>query len=160
NGTPSGVFVANDGPHVYNEQAVVHQELLPLIRHGEVNRAAAAEAVARAKVEIAARGLNATVIQSYYGILVAQHRFNNTQISVREAERFFDITKKREKGGEAAHSDVIKAQIDLQQRQRDLKEAQLGIEKAKIALGVLMFPDFSSDFAVVDDLQQPGPLPT
>ena len=27
NGTPSGVFVANDGVHVYNEQAVVHQDL-------------------------------------------------------------------------------------------------------------------------------------
>src|SRR5437763_14412839 len=24
NGTPSGVFVANDGPHIYNRQAVVH----------------------------------------------------------------------------------------------------------------------------------------
>src|SRR5215813_4824981 len=36
NGTPSGVFVANDGVHVYNEQAVVHEELLAFIRHGEV----------------------------------------------------------------------------------------------------------------------------
>ena len=54
---------------------------------------------------------------------------------------------------------MIKAQIDLQQRQRDLKDAQLGIEKAKIALGVLIFPDFSADFAVVDDLQQPALLP-
>ena len=26
NGTPSGVFVANDGVHIYNEQAVVHEE--------------------------------------------------------------------------------------------------------------------------------------
>jgi outer membrane protein TolC len=29
NGTPSGVYVANDGVHVYNEQAQVHEELLP-----------------------------------------------------------------------------------------------------------------------------------
>src|SRR5579871_5790350 len=28
NGTPSGVFVANDGVHVYNEQAQVHEEAL------------------------------------------------------------------------------------------------------------------------------------
>src|SRR5258706_15175343 len=34
NGTPSGVFVANDGVHIYNEQAVVHQELLSLARRG------------------------------------------------------------------------------------------------------------------------------
>jgi len=39
NGTDPGVFVANDGPHVYTEQAVVHQELLSLVRHGEIDRA-------------------------------------------------------------------------------------------------------------------------
>src|SRR5580698_7871815 len=36
NGTPSGVYVANDGVHVYNEQAVVHEEALSLVRHGEI----------------------------------------------------------------------------------------------------------------------------
>ena len=159
NGTPSGVFVANDGVHIYNEQAIVHQELLSLVRRGEVDRAAAAEAVARAKVDVAARGLNGTVIQNYYAIVSAQRRLANLQTSVREAERFFDITQKQEKGGEVAHADVIKAQIDLQQRQRDLKEAQLAIEKAKIALGVLIFPNFSSDFSVVDDLGEPALLP-
>src|ERR1700692_4670463 len=41
NGTPSGVFIANDGVHVYNEQAVVHQELLSAVRHGEMQRAMA-----------------------------------------------------------------------------------------------------------------------
>jgi outer membrane protein TolC len=159
NGTPSGVFVANDGVHVYNEQAVVHEEVLSFVRHGEVNRTLAAEAVARAKIEVAARGLNSTVIQNYYAIVSAQRKFANSQISVREAQRFLDITQKQEKGGEVAHADVVKAQIDLQQRQRDSKEAQLAIEKAKIALGVLIFPSFSSDFSVVDDLQQPAILP-
>jgi outer membrane protein TolC len=159
NGTPSGVFVANDGVHIYNEQAVVHEELLSFIRHGEVNRALAAEAVARAKVEVAARGLNATVIQNYYAIVSAQRKLANTQTSVRDAERFLDITQKQEQGGEAAHADVIKAQIDLQQRRRDLQEAQLAIDKAKIALGVLIFPNFSVGFAVVDDLQQAASLP-
>jgi len=159
NGTPSGVFVANDGVHVYNEQAVVHEELLSFVRHGELNRALAAEAIARAKVEVAARGLNATVIQNYYAILSAQRKTANLQRSVQEAERFLDITQKQERGGETAHADVIKAQIDLQQRQRDLKDAQFAIEKAKIALGVLIFPNFTSDFSVVDDLDQPALLP-
>src|SRR5271154_5495025 len=159
NGTPSGVFVANDGVHVYNEQAVVHEELLAFVRHGEVNRALATEAIARAKVQVAARGLNATVIQDYYAIVSAQRKAVNLQRSVQEAERFLDITQKQEKGGETAHADVIKAQIDLQQRQRDLKDAQFAIEKAKIALGVLIFPTFTFDFSVVDDLQQPAILP-
>src|ERR1700744_2973573 len=87
NGTPSGVFVANDGVHVYNEQAVVHEEALMLVRHGELRRAMAAEAVAKAKVEVAARGLNATVIQTYYAILSAQRRAANTQVSLDDAQR-------------------------------------------------------------------------
>jgi outer membrane protein TolC len=159
NGTPSGVFVANDGVHVYNEQAVVHEELLSLVRHGEIRRAMAAEAIARAKVDVAVRGLNATVIQDYYAIVLAQRKFGNSQISLKEAERFFDVTQKQEKGGEVAHADVIKAQIDLQQRQRDLKETALAIEKARIALGILIFPNFSSEFAVVDDFLEPSELP-
>lgn len=159
NGTPSGVFVANDGVHIYNEQAVVHQEALAFVRRGELNRALAAEAVARARVDVAARGLTQTVVQNYYAIAVAQRKYSNLQISVQEAQRFLEITQQLEKGGEAAHSDVIRAQIDLQQRQRDLLEAQLTIDKAKIALGVLIFPNFSSQFSVVDDLQQLALIP-
>jgi len=157
NGTPSGVFVANDGVHVYNEQAQVHEEVLSLVRRAEIRRAAAAEAVAKAKVEVAQRGLNATVVQDYYAILAAQRHFANTQTSLREAEQFLDITQKQEKGGEVAHADVVKAQITLQQRQRDVQDAQLNIDKARIALGVLIFPDFRSDYSVADDAQQ-GPL--
>src|SRR5579862_7935147 len=84
NGTPSGVFVANDGVHVYNEQAQVHEEVLSIFRHGEISRAMAAEAVAAAKVEVAARGLNATVIQDYYAIVAAQRKFANAQRSFEE----------------------------------------------------------------------------
>jgi len=159
NGTPSGVFVANDGVHVYNEQAVIHEEALMLVRHGELNRAMAAEAVARAKVDIAARGLNATVIQNYYAILSAQRKAANTQISVTEAERFVDITQQQERAGEAARADVIRARMALPQLHRDLQDAQVAVDKAKIALGVLIFPDFNAEFSVADDLDQPAMLP-
>jgi len=158
NGTPSGVFVANDGVHIYNEQAVVHQELLALVRNGEVSRANAAEAVARAKVEIAARGLNVTVIQDFYAVLTAQRRLATTQISVTEAQRFLEIAQQLQQGGEVARADVVRAQHELDQRQITLLEAQSAVEKAKIALGVLIFPTFSIDFTVVDDLDQSVPL--
>jgi outer membrane protein TolC len=139
NGTPSGVFVANDGVHVYNEQAQVHEEVLSIFRRGEIRRAAAAQAVASAKVEVASRGLVATVIQNYYAIAAAEHKLVNARVSLGEAERFLGITQKQEKGGEAAHADVIKAQIQQQQRMRDVQDAQVAIEKAKIALGVAAF---------------------
>lgn len=159
NGTPSGVFVANDGVHVYNEQAQVHEEVLSIFRKGEIRRAAAAEAIASAKVEVAARGLNGVVVQNYYAIASALRKFANAQTSLKEAESFLDITQKQEKGGEAAHADVIKAQLQLQQRRRDLQDAQVAIEKAKIALGVLIFPTFTADFNVPDDLGQAELLP-
>jgi outer membrane protein TolC len=159
NGTPSGTFVANDGVHIYNEQAVVHEEALMLVRHGELNRAMAAEAVARARVDVAARGLNATVIQNYYAILSAQRRAANTQTSITEAERFLDITQKQEQAGEAARADIVRAQMALPPLRRDLLDAQVAIEKAKISLGVLIFPDLSADFSVTDDFDQPAMLP-
>lgn len=155
NGTPSGVFVANDGVHVYNEQAQVHEELLTVFRKGEIRRAAAAQAIASAKVEVAARGLNATVVQNFYAIASAQRKFANAQTSLREAQRFLEISNQLEKGGEAAHADTIKAQLQLQQRQRDAQDAETAIEKAKIALGVLIFPNFTADFSIADDLDQP-----
>ena len=159
NGTPTGVYVANDGVHVYNEQAVVHEEALTLVRHGEINRAFAAEALAKARVEVAARGLNLTVVQDYYAILAAERHHLNAQTSVAEADRFLDLTKKQEAGGEVARADVVKAQITLQQRQRDLQDSELAIVKAKIALGVLMFPDLNFEYTVEDDLQQAAVLP-
>ena len=75
NGTPTGVFVANNGVHVYNEQAVVHEEL-SFARRAEYRRALAAEAVARARQDVALRGLVATVAQSYYGLVVAEREGN------------------------------------------------------------------------------------
>ena len=57
NGTPSGVFVSNDGPHVYNDQVIVHGEIWNPQRRAEYRRAIAAEAVARARVDLATRGL-------------------------------------------------------------------------------------------------------
>jgi outer membrane protein TolC len=154
NGTPAGVFVANDGVHVYNEQVQAHEEVLSFVRRGEIRVARAAEAVAKAKADVAARGLNATVIRDYYGIAAAQRKLANAQTSVTEARRFLDITQKQEHGGEVAYADVIKAQLTAQQRERDLGDAQLTLDKAKTALAVLIFPNLGQDYAIVDDLEE------
>lgn len=146
NGTPSGIFVSNDGVHVYNDQGLAHEDLMPLIQHGALLRASAAEAVARAKVDIAARGLNATVIQNYYGIADAMRKLDNAALSLTEARQFVEITQKQESGGEVSHADVVKAQLQLQQRQIDLSEAQLALAKAKIALSVVIFPIYGLIF--------------
>jgi len=158
-GCPASKFIANNGVHEYISQADVH-EALSLTNFADYRRSAAALAQARAKAEIATRGLVVTVIQSYYGFVVAQRRYATAQRADAEAERFLDISLKLESGGEVAHADAIKARIQAQQQQRDLQEAQLTMERARLDLAVLLFPDFNQDFAVVDDLQTPEPLPT
>ncbi len=160
NGTPSGVFVANDGVHIYNEQIQAHEELLSFIRRGEIRLAAAGVVVARAKANIAARGLDLTVIQDYYTIASAARRLASVQQSLSEAQQFFKITQDQERGGEAAHADTIKAQIQVQQRQRDVQDAKLNLEKAKIVLSILIFPSLQTNYEIVDDLQQVSIPPT
>jgi outer membrane protein TolC len=159
NGTPSGIFVSNDGVHVYNSQAVVHQDLYAPGRFSEYHRSLAAEALATARRDITVRGLVTTVHQDYYGIVIAQRHLANARKGAEEARRFVEITEKLEKGGEVAHADAIKAQLTLRQREREVQEAELAIEKAKILLAVLMFSDFRMDFTVVDDLTPVAALP-
>jgi outer membrane protein TolC len=159
NGTPSGAFVSNDGPHVYNDQALVHGDIWSPAKRADYHRALAAEAVARARAEVAARGLYATVAQFYYAMAVADRKIANAQRALGEAQDFLNITQKLEQGGEAAHSDMVKAEIQLEQRQRDLQDAKLAADKARVAFAVLLFPDFRQDFTLDDDLETPQPLP-
>ncbi len=152
-------FVANNGVHEYISQADVHQAL-SLTNFADYRRSSAALAQARAKAEIATRGLVVTVTQSYYGLVVAQRKYATAQRAAAEAARFLDISQKLENGGEVAHADAIKARIQAQQQQRNLQEAQLDMERSRLDLAVLLFPDFNQDYTVVDDLQTPEPLPT
>ena len=158
NGQPSGVFVSNDGTHVYNNQAVVHGDIYAPDKIADYHKMQVAEAVARANVEVAARGLTATVVTDYYAMVTAERKRANAEQSLNEAQHFLDISEKLERGGEAAHADVIKAQIETERRQRESGEALLDFDKARLGLAVLLFGDFRQDFTVVDDLESARPL--
>ena len=157
NGTASGVFLANNGVHEYLSQGDVHQ-VVGYSQVADYRRVRALEAVARAKTEIAARGLVVTVVQSYYGLVAAQRRYANVQQAEQEAGKFLELSRRLENGGEVAHADVIKAQLQRQDRQRDLREARLAMEKTRLDLAVLLFPNFNENFTVVDDTQLAPPL--
>jgi outer membrane protein TolC len=159
NGTPSARFIANNGVHEYVSQGDVHQAIsLQALATFRVTRAR--EALAKAQSEIAARGLVVTVTQAYYGFVVAQRRYAIAQRAAGEAQHFFDITLQSERGGEVAHADTIKAQIQLQQQQRGLQDVQLEMDRSRLELAVLLFPNFDQNFSVVDDLENIEPLPT
>ncbi len=152
NGRDSGVFISNDGPHLYNNQAVVHGEIFSAARRAEYRVSIAAEAAAQARAEIAARGVRVAVTESFYGLVSAQRKNSNAQLGLKEAEQFLDITRKQESGGEVARADVVKAEVQVEQRRRDAQDTDLAMEKARVGLAVLIFPDFRQDFTVVDDL--------
>src|SRR6266849_10865285 len=74
NGPGSGVrFIANNAVHEYISQGNVH-EVLDLASISNFRRASAAAAVARARAEIASRGLVVTVVQNYYAVAAAQQK--------------------------------------------------------------------------------------
>jgi outer membrane protein len=159
NGTATGRFLANNGVHEYIAQGNVHQALSPGM-FAEYRKAAAAEALTRAKSEIATRGLVVTVVQAYYGYVVAQRKYATAQKAAAEADHFLGISQKLQNGGEVARTDVIKAQIQNNQQQRDLQDALLAMNKTRLDLAVLLFPNFEENFSVVDDLSLPDPLPS
>jgi outer membrane protein TolC len=158
NGTAAGRFVANNGVHEYISQGNAH-EVLGWQAVAEYQRASAAAALARARAEIAARGLVVTVVKDYYSLVAAERKYAAAQSAAQESQRFLTITQQLERGGEVAHADVIKAQLQANDRSRDLADAQLAMERARIDLAALVFRDFNLNFTVVDETGTPAPLP-
>ena len=146
--------------HVYRDWAVLHQDFNAGLFLGTgIDRAAAAQAVARAKAEVARRGLAPTVTRAYYGLLIAQRKYSTAQQAVDQAQRALTISQDLEHGGEVAHSDVVKSQLQLNTQQQALRESMLAMENSRLDLAVLLFRDFNENFSVVDDLDLSPALP-
>jgi len=158
NGT-SPRFIANNAAHEYLSQGNVH-ESIDLAGVSSFRRAAALAAAAKARAEITSRGLVVTVVQDFYSVAAAQQKLLSAQKAAEEGNRFLQLTQDLEKGGEVAHSDVIKADLQAQERRRQMQEAQLGLLNARLDLAVLIFPDFNDNYEVADDLHAAVPLPT
>lgn len=139
-GAPSPIFIANNAVREYAIQSVVN-ETIGLQQIGAVRLADANAARAAAEAEILRRGLVATVVTLYYQVNAADARLATTERARTEAQSFLETSRKREAAREVAHADVIKAQLQDQARQRDLEDAQLAGERARIELAVLLFAD-------------------
>jgi outer membrane protein TolC len=157
--TSTPIFIANNGVHEYISQAVV-SETIGIAGVADYRRLSAEAEAAAARQEVARRGLVATVIGNYFGVLAAERKLGVAQRSAEEAQRFSQLTQKLESGREIAHADVVKANLQLQQRQRDLADAGLAAEKARLDLAVLLFPDPLTPYTLTNDLDQPSVLPT
>jgi outer membrane protein TolC len=157
---PNGRFVSLDGVKMYRAWGVMHQEVSPnLIFATPLRKAQASEAAARARVEVAQRGLAVTVTRDYYALVAAERRYATAQQAAQQAARFLQITQQQERLGQVARADVIKAQIASEQQQQSVRQALLGMDSARLALAVLLFPTLNENFTVVDDLPMAPVLP-
>ena len=143
-------FIANNAIREYSSQAVVN-ETLGLGSLAVVCRADAVSARAAAELEIARRGLVSAVTSLFYGSLAADNKLVVAERALQEAADFTSLTTKREEAREAAHADVVKAQLAEQQRERDLGDAKVAAEKARLELGVLLFPDPRTPYSLSPD---------
>jgi len=137
-GTP--IFIANNAVHEYVSQGMV-DEKIGLKQFADAQVASANAARATAEMEIARRGLVSTVVLLYYSVSTAQEKAKLQADALAEAQLFTSLTRKREAAREIAHADVVKAQLQMQQKQRDLSDANVAADKARLELGVLLFPD-------------------
>ncbi|HEX5426382.1 MAG TPA: TolC family protein [Candidatus Acidoferrales bacterium] len=155
-----GRFVTQDGVHVYRAWGVANEDLSPAnYLLTTFNHARAAEAIAKAKAEIARRGLKVTVTQLYYNLIVAQRKYATAQAASVAAKHFYQITQDAERVGQVAHSDVVQAELQYSQQQQAFDDAQLAMNNARLDLAVLIAPQLNVNFTVVDDLDSPVALP-
>ncbi len=134
------IFIANNAIHEYTSQASLN-ETIGLKQIADAKVASATAARASAELEVARRGLVSTVVALYYQVSAAEKKQGLLVQALQEANGFTDLTQKREAAREVAHADVIKAQLQQQQRQRDLSDADVAADKARLELAVLLFPD-------------------
>ena len=152
-------FIANNAVHEYTSQGNAH-ESLHLAGLASYRRVSAAAALARAKAEITSRGLVVTVAQAYFSALSAQFKLEDARRAADEGNRFLELTQQLEHGGEVAHADTIKAELQSQDRRRQFQEAQLAVLNTRLDLAVLIFPNVQDNFVLTDDLRATAPLPS
>ncbi len=153
----SPVFIANNAVHEYTSQASINEDI-GLQQIADARVASANAARAEAESEIARRGLTATVVSLYYSVSAFESKRKVLEEALHEAEQFTDLTQKREAVREVAHADVVKAQLQQQQRQRDLGDARLAADRARLELAVLLFPDPRNPYST-EPPSAPAPLP-
>lgn len=152
------IFIANNAIHEYSSQASI-TETIGLKQVADAQVASATAARARAELEIARRGLVTSVVSLYYQVSATQKKRGLFAEALQEATDFTGLTQKREAAREVAHADVIKAQLQQQQRQRDLSDADVLADRARLDLGVLLFPDPRVSYSTEEPVMPPPPLP-
>src|SRR5499427_1712889 len=107
-------------------------------------------AAAHAGTEVARRALAQAVIESYYGLALANAQSRAAEGNLTAAQEFERITPLLLSGGEVAAVDLTRAQLQTLARRDELERARMNEEVAGGSLRVLIGYDFSRPVATTD----------
>lgn len=150
-------FIANNAIREYAAQVMVN-ETIGVAGFADLQRTRALAAQSAADLESARRDLVLRVVQLYFGLLSAQDKLQVAAQARDEARDFADLTGKLENGREVAHADVVKADLEMQQREREWSDASLAEERARLDLGTLLFTDPRTPYTLSVRTAPPLPL--
>ena len=153
---PAPLFIANNAIREYASQGVFN-ETIGFAQVAGIRLADANAARAAAELEVQRRGLVAAVASLFYTVSSGGQKVTVAAEAAKEADAFLEITRKREAAREAAHADVLKAQLQSQQRSRELADAETMLAKANVELGALLNPDPLTPFRL--EMAEPAPMP-
>lgn len=144
-------YVALNGIREYVSQPTVTQEIdLSGRLRAELQRGRAGQSVAQARTLITRRDLRLAVREAYYATLEARYNVETAQRTVDEAEGFYRKTRLMAEQGEAARADVIKAEVQLAGRRRDLWAAQTAAANAGLRLKSFWTDDLAAPPRIED----------
>jgi outer membrane protein TolC len=154
----SPVFIANNAVHEYTSQGVIN-ETIGVKQFADAQIASANSARAAAELEVSRRGLVSTIVTLFYTVSATREKAQLQADAYKEAVTFTDLTQKREAEREVAHADTVKARLQMQQKQRDMNDANVAAERARLELAVLLFADPRTPFTIEASTTSPA-LPT
>jgi outer membrane protein TolC len=158
---PTGRFVTNDGVHVYREWGILRQDLSPaVLARTDYKRAAMTEVISQTKAEKARLALAVTVTKAYYGLAVAQRKYETAQQGLDQANRLVALGQSLERSGQKPQNDVTRFQLQQTKEEKSFREAKNAMESARLDLAVLLFRDFDENFGIVDDMRVASPVPS
>jgi len=105
---------------------------------------------AHAGTEVARRELARSVVEAYYGLVLARALTRAAQQNLDSAEQFQQVTALLFSGGEVAAVDVTRAELQTLTRRDEMEKARANEVVAVGALQVLVGYDFSRPVNVID----------
>ena len=131
---PAPKFIANNAVREYASQAFIN-ETLGLAGWPACVAPMRLRRSPRPSLKMARRGLVAAVTGLFYDSLAADHKLAVAERARQEAADFTKLTSEREQAREAAHADVVKAQLPEQQRRARPVRCQSGCRKGAAGAG-------------------------